>query len=69
MKHYYGFIAGVFLLGYGIARFTIEFVREPDIQLGFIFGDWMSMGQVLCLPMMIVGAAVMWLALKRGRRV
>ena len=67
VREYPSFIAGTFLLGYGIARFTIEFVREPDAQLGFVALNWMSMGQVLCLPMMLVGATVMWLSVKRGR--
>jgi phosphatidylglycerol---prolipoprotein diacylglyceryl transferase len=67
LREYHSFIAGTFLLGYGLARFIIEFYREPDSQLGFVLLEWMSMGQVLCIPMMLVGGAVMWLALKRGR--
>ncbi len=61
---YRGIVGGVFLAGYGMARFVIEFFREPDIQLGtFMFG--LSMGQLLCLPMIAVG---LWSALSaRGR--
>lgn len=50
-----GLLSGVFLGGYGLARFTVEFFREPDEQLGLLaFG--LSMGQLLCLPMMLLGA-------------
>jgi phosphatidylglycerol---prolipoprotein diacylglyceryl transferase len=59
-----GFIAGVFLFGYGIARFMVEFVREPDTQLGFVV-SWLSMGQVLCIPMMLIGVLVMVIAVRR----
>ena len=49
-----GVISTWFLILYGLARFTIEFFREPDSQLGYFFG-WMTMGQILCLLMMIAG--------------
>lgn len=61
---YYGMVSGIFLLGYGLARFFIEFVREPDAQLGFVLGGF-SMGQLLCLPMMAVG---LFLVLTASRR-
>jgi phosphatidylglycerol:prolipoprotein diacylglycerol transferase len=50
-----GTLSGVFLIGYGIARFLVEFVREPDVQLGYLaFG--LTMGQYLTLPMLAFGA-------------
>ncbi len=50
-----GWLTGAFLVGYGIARITGEFFREPDAFLGFLpFGA--TMGQVLCIPMLIAGA-------------
>ncbi|NTV05333.1 MAG: prolipoprotein diacylglyceryl transferase [Chlorobiaceae bacterium] len=52
-----GFLAAIYLIGYGFVRFFIEFVREPDAHLGFIFLNF-SMGQVLCFFMMIAGVAV-----------
>ncbi len=55
---YVGLVGGLFLAGYGISRFGIEFFREPDAQLGFIVGS-LSMGQLLCVPMIAVG---LWLA-------
>ena len=50
-----GFIAGLYLILYGTFRFFIEFVREPDVQLGKFFGDIFSMGQILCSLMIIAG--------------
>jgi phosphatidylglycerol---prolipoprotein diacylglyceryl transferase len=52
-----GFLSAVYLFGYGLFRFFIEFFREPDPQLGFVFLGF-SMGQVLCFMMMIAGVAV-----------
>lgn len=54
-----GFISGVFLLGYGLARFTVEFVREPDP----LWRDMplMTMGQWLCMPMIIAGLCLLLL--------
>ena len=53
-----GTVAGCFLLGYGIFRSAIEFVREPDAHIGYLWGDWLTMGQALSLPMAGVG---LWL--------
>ena len=55
-RKYYTYINiySVFLILYGIFRFTIEFYREPDSHLGFIFVN-ISMGQLLCLPMIFIG--------------
>ena len=55
-------MTGLFLLGYGVFRFMVEFVREPDSHLGFIALNWMTMGQVLTLPMIAIGV---WLLLIR----
>ena len=49
-----GFLSGAFLAGYGLARILGEFFREPDPQLGFLFGP-VTMGQLLSLPMVLVG--------------
>lgn len=55
---------GTFMLGYGICRFLIEFVREPDIQLGYLWGGWLTMGQVLSVPLIIAGIALIIFAVK-----
>lgn len=47
--------SGLFLILYGVARFSIEFVREPDAHIGLLLFDWMSMGQLLTLPMIALG--------------
>ncbi len=55
-------VSALFLLGYGTFRFLAEFARTPDEQLGFIAGGWLTMGQLLCLPMLAAGAVLWWLA-------
>ena len=59
-----GFLFWTFVTMYGLLRFTIEFWREPDAQLGFIFGN-LTMGQLLTLPM-FVGGTIMLYRLKRN---
>ena len=59
-----GQVAGVFLFFYGIFRFSVEFVRTPDIQLGYLFGNWLTMGQVLSIPMILAGM-YFWLLRKK----
>jgi len=53
-----GFLSGLYLIGYGTVRFFIEFFREPDAQLGFVFLNF-SMGQVLCFLMIAAGVGVL----------
>jgi phosphatidylglycerol:prolipoprotein diacylglycerol transferase len=59
-------VAGLFLLGYGCARFAVEFTREPDSFLGLLQLG-LSMGQWLSLPMILAGAALMAWAYRRGQ--
>lgn len=59
-----GTYTGVFMLGYGICRFMVEFIREPDVQLGYLWGGWLTMGQVLSLPLILVGIALLVYAYK-----
>jgi phosphatidylglycerol---prolipoprotein diacylglyceryl transferase len=59
-----GFVTGVFLVGYGLARILAEFYREPDSFLGYLIGG-ATMGQLLSIPMVLVGLAFMWLAKPR----
>jgi phosphatidylglycerol:prolipoprotein diacylglycerol transferase len=56
-----GRVAAMFLFGYGVMRFTAEFFREPDAHLGLL-SLGMSMGQWLCVPMLLAGAALWWWA-------
>ncbi len=50
----------LFLIFYGIIRFAIEFFRQPDPQLGFMFLGWMTMGQILSLGMFSIGLIILW---------
>jgi len=55
-----GAVGGVFLAGYGLSRFVVEFAREPDAHLGFLFAG-ATMGQLLSLPMVLIGLAlIVW---------
>ncbi len=60
-------VSGLFALGYGLFRFLVEFVREPDAQLGFIAFDWLTMGMLLSLPLVLVGLVLLGLAYLRDR--
>lgn len=53
-----GFTSCLYLVGYGIARFSIEYFRKPDDHLGFVLGPF-TMGQLLCLSMILVGFILM----------
>ena len=55
-------VSGIFALFYGSFRFFIEFFREPDMHIGFVFFDWLTMGQLLSLPMVILGLLLLFLA-------
>ena len=61
-------VSGLFLLGYGVFRFLIEFVRVPDAHLGYLALDWVTMGQVLSLPMIAMGATMIAMAYARQPR-
>jgi phosphatidylglycerol---prolipoprotein diacylglyceryl transferase len=61
-KHY-GIVSSIFLLGYGVFRFIVEFYREPDVQLGYYFGG-ITMGQILCV-LMLPAALLMYLWAKK----
>lgn len=54
-----GTISAVFLMSYGLARFSIEFLREPDANRGFIFFDWMTMGHILTLPLFAIAIFIL----------
>ena len=54
-----GTYSGLFLVLYGVFRIAVEFVREPDVQVGYLFGDWLTMGMVLSVPLLFVGAGLL----------
>ena len=58
-------VSGMFALFYGIFRFIVEFVRVPDAQLGYLAFGWVTMGQILCIPMIAGGLLLIWWAYHR----
>ncbi|MBT5331199.1 MAG: prolipoprotein diacylglyceryl transferase [Porticoccaceae bacterium] len=61
-----GLLSGLFLLLYGSFRFLVEFAREPDAHLQDLLFGWMSRGQTLCLPMIIIGITLIVIATKKS---
>jgi len=60
-------VSALFLIGYGCARFFCEFFRQPDVQLGYLAFNWVTMGQILSFPMIVLGFILMVLAYKRNK--
>ncbi len=56
-----GCVSAIFLIGYSICRLIIEFFREPDQQLGYIAFNWLTMGQLLSIPMLVFGLVLWWM--------
>ena len=57
-------VSAVFVMSYGAFRFITEFFRTPDSHIGFLAFDWLTMGQLLSLPMILIGLATYYLAMK-----
>jgi phosphatidylglycerol:prolipoprotein diacylglycerol transferase len=55
-------VSALFLIGYGVFRFAVEFLRLPDAHLGYLAFGWLTMGQVLTLPMLALGFFLLWRA-------
>lgn len=62
-----GFFLSLYLMGYGLARFFIEYTREPDPQLGFVWGPF-TMGQILCMGMILGGLLIMVVRKRAARK-
>ena len=58
-------ISGLFLIGYGSFRFAIEWVRMPDSHLGYLALDWLTMGQLLSIPMILLGFILLGIAARK----
>lgn len=58
-------VSGLFLLCYGVFRFLVEFYRQPDVQIGFVAFDWMTKGQLLSIPMILIGIFLLVIAYRR----
>lgn len=61
-------VSALFLLLYGIFRFLVEFTREPDAHIQFDMFGWMTRGQVLSLPMIVVGVGLLFWAYSKNHR-
>ncbi len=62
-----GFLSGLFLVMYGCFRFLVEFAREPDAHLQDLLFGWMTRGQTLCLPMILVGGLLILFAYRKKK--
>jgi len=60
-------VSGLFLLLYGVFRFSVEGVREPDAHIGYLAFGWLTMGQLLCVPMILFGIYLLLWARRYGR--
>lgn len=60
-------VSGLFILCYGLFRFGVEFVRQPDAQLGYLALGWVTMGQILSTPLILIGSVLLWWSYKRQR--
>jgi phosphatidylglycerol:prolipoprotein diacylglycerol transferase len=58
-------VSGLYLVCYGVFRFGVEFVRVPDAHIGFLAFDWLTMGHLLSLPMIIIGVIFFTYAMRR----
>jgi phosphatidylglycerol:prolipoprotein diacylglycerol transferase len=59
-------VSGLFLVCYGLFRFAVEFVRVPDAHMGYLALGWVTMGQILSLPMILIGIVLLgWAYLRR----
>lgn len=63
-----GTIAGLFALGYGVFRFIVEYFREPDAHLQDFMDGYITMGQLLCVPMILVGLGIIIYAFKNRQQ-
>lgn len=59
-------VSGLFAVCYGAFRFIVEFFREPDAHIGYLAFNWLTMGQLLCIPMIVLGAVFMWWGYRKG---
>jgi phosphatidylglycerol:prolipoprotein diacylglycerol transferase len=61
-------VSGMFALGYGLFRFAVEFVRLPDAHIGYLAWGWLTMGQLLSTPLIMLGLVLLWLAYRTPQK-
>lgn len=59
-----GLVAGIFGVGYALSRILVEFVRLPDVQIGYLYGGWLTLGMVLTLPLLLAGLGLITYAMR-----
>ena len=59
-------VTAVFLIGYAVSRFLVEFARQPDAHLGYVAFGWLTMGQLLSLPMLFAGLGLLFWSAQRS---
>jgi len=62
----HGAICSFFLIFYGLIRFVIEFFRQPDAHIGYVAYNFLSMGQILCIPMILIGFIILFYSRKKA---
>jgi len=62
-----GALIGIYGILYGTARFIVEFWREPDVQLGYLYGGWLTMGQLQSLVMILISIGVYFFIKRRSQ--
>lgn len=63
-----GSVSGLFAVGYALARMAVEFVRVPDSHIGYLAFGWLTMGQLLCLPVFLTGLYLLWRPHPKGKK-
>jgi phosphatidylglycerol:prolipoprotein diacylglycerol transferase len=58
-------VSSLFLIFYGLFRIGVEFARVPDAHIGYLAFEWVTMGQILSLPMVVLGVVLWWLSRKK----
>lgn len=61
-------VSGLFALGYGVFRFVVEFIREPDRDIGTLAWGWLTMGQLLSVPLILVGVGLLFLSRQQKQK-
>ena len=64
----HGVVCSFFLIFYGLIRFIIEFFRQPDAHLGYVVSNFLSMGQILCIPMILIGFIILFYSRKEDMK-
>ena len=62
----HGVVCSFFLIFYGLIRFIIEFFRQPDAHIGYVISNFLSMGQILCIPMILIGFIILFYSRKEA---